>query len=178
MSSSPDTRQFWDARLASAAGRGGLAVGTLHRDACTICIQEQVLEQILDYSERDVTRERGGFLLGDASEESPPQVVIRHFLPALEVRAQGAKLTFTHETWAALNREAQLRFPDDRILGWQHTHPDLGVFLSAYDLFLHRHFFQEPWQLALVVDPVRHEFGFFEWRGNDIVDCGFICSPE
>jgi proteasome lid subunit RPN8/RPN11 len=104
-------------------------------------------------------------------------VEIRHFLPATETRSAVSSLTFTHDTWAALHREAETRFPDDLVLGWHHTHPGFGIFLSPHDLFIHRHFFREPWQVALVVDPRRCEFGFFQWRAGQVVDCGFVCVP-
>jgi proteasome lid subunit RPN8/RPN11 len=61
------------------------------------------------------------------------------------------------------------------VVGWHHTHPGFGVFLSGYDLFIHQHFFREPWQIALVIDPQRQELGFFQWRGDRVSDCGFVC---
>jgi hypothetical protein len=57
------------------------------------------------------------------------------------------------------------------LLGWYHTHPDLGVFLSATDLEkTHRVLFAEPFQLALVYDPVRGRAGYFFWEGPQIID--------
>ena len=85
------------------------------------------------------------------------------------------QLDFTSDTWANANRIVEREFPDDIIVGWHHTHPNFGIFLSAYDLFIHKHFFGSPWNVALVVDPVKEEFGFYQWRGDEIVDCGFIC---
>jgi hypothetical protein len=40
----------------------------------------------------------------------------------------------------------------------------MAVFLSEYDTWLHRHFFREPWQVALVVEPYRGHGGFFCWQ--------------
>lgn len=51
-----------------------------------------------------------------------------------------------------------------RILGWYHTHPGFGIFLSAMDMFIHENFFNESDQLALVYDPVKGEDGLFVWR--------------
>ena len=59
-------------------------------------------------------------------------------------------------------------YPDLDIVGWYHTHPDFGIFLSSHDLFIHRHFFAQPLQVAYVVDPIRQTRGFFQWRdGGD-----------
>jgi len=159
-------------------GRRHGVLGELHADALQLRVHERVLEEVLDYSERDLTRELGGFLLGGPEASPQPHVEVRAFMPAVDVRSHSASLTFTHATWAAMNREVAERFPDERIVGWHHTHPRLRVFLSGYDLFIHRHFFPEPWQVALVVDPVAQEFGFFQWRGRDVVDCGFICVRD
>ena len=67
----------------------------------------------------------------------------------------GASLTFTHETWADLHSQVEQKYPTEMIVCWHHTHPGFGVFLSGYDQFIHRNFFPEPWQIALVVDPRR-----------------------
>ena len=77
-----------------------------------------------------------------------------------------------------MTRDVDQQFPGEVILGWHHTHPNFGIFLSGYDLFIHQHFFSEYWQIALVVDPLRNEFGFFQWRGDQVVDCGFLCVGE
>jgi proteasome lid subunit RPN8/RPN11 len=48
-----------------------------------------------------------------------------------------------------------------RIVGWWHSHPDFGCFLSSVDLITQKHFFHRSFQVALVVDPIRNEFEFF-----------------
>lgn len=159
--------------------RRGRVFGTVYDNAPAIVIHAAVIDELVsDYSGRDLQRERGAFLLGARHESPRPAIEIRHYLPAAETRRSAASLTFTHDTWSALRREAEAKYPDDVVLGWHHTHPGFGVFLSPYDLFLHRHFFSEPWQVALVVDPKRCEFGFFQWREGEIVDCGFVCVEE
>jgi len=153
-------------------------VGTLYRGAAVVVICEAVLEAVLEFSEQDLTRERGGFLLGQTYGGEQPYVVVRHFHPALEAQGSLASLTFTHDTWATLTREIETNFSSESLLGWQHTHPGLGVFLSGYDLFIQKNFFAQPWQIALVVDPRRQEFGFFHWRKGEVRDCGFVCVED
>lgn len=150
-------------------------VGTIYDDTIPILIHEDVLEQIVEFSEQDLRRERGGFLIGDQHEAGRTYVEVKHFLPAEETQNRAATLKFTFETWSAARRDIEEQFPDDRIVGWHHTHPGFGIFLSPYDRFIHKHYFTQPWQVALVVDPRRGEFGFFQWRHNEVVDCGFVC---
>jgi proteasome lid subunit RPN8/RPN11 len=157
--------------------RRGQAIGTLHSDAHRIAVFESVLEAIIDYSETDLRRELGGFLLGGLSASDRRTIQVSDFLPAVDARSRATSLTFTHDTWATMTRSVRERFPDLSVVGWHHTHPGFGVFLSGYDLFIQRHFFSEPWQIALVVDPRRQELGFFQWRGDQVVDCGFVIAP-
>ena len=157
----------------------GRALGTIHPDAPAILVHSDLLDDLVaQYSSQDMRREIGAFLLGVRYDKPRPAVEIRHFLPAEDTRSAAASLTFTHDTWSALHRVAAEKYPDEVVLGWHHTHPGIGIFLSPNDLFIHRHFFKEPWHVALVVDPRRCEFGFFQWRQGQIVDCGFICLPE
>ncbi len=166
------------ARTAASGAALHRAIGTIHPDTIPIFLHEEVLEQILDYSERDLSRELGGFLVGRFHAKPPPRVEIRHFLPALDTRSRISSLTFTHDTWAAMTRKVDREFPEEQVVGWQHTHPGFGVFLSGHDMFIHRHFFDQPWQVAMVVDPRRGEMGFFQWQGDEVVDCGFVCVSE
>lgn len=153
-------------------------VGTLHPDAPVIVVRGDVIDGLIAYSNCDLRREQGAFLLGLHHTGSREVVAIRHFLPAAATRPASGSLTFTHDTWATLRREMEQRYPDEQLLGWHHTHPGLGIFLSPYDQFLHRQVFHEPWQVALVVDPRRREFGFFQWHRGALVDCGFVLASE
>jgi hypothetical protein len=85
------------------------------------------------------------------------------------IRGEGAEtrfaeVTFTHQTWAKINSEMDTRFSTLSIVGWYHTHPDFGIFLSDRDRFIQEHFFCGPGQVAHVIDPIRKIEGVFDWR--------------
>jgi hypothetical protein len=64
-------------------------------------------------------------------------------------------------------------------VGWYHTHPSFGIFLSHHDLFIHQHFFAQPLQVAYVVDPIQQTRGFFQWRGGNMAQVeGFYLTAE
>jgi proteasome lid subunit RPN8/RPN11 len=155
--------------------RHGKPIGVVYNDAPVVLVHGEVLDELVEYSSRDLRREQGAFLLGVHHTSPHEAVEIRHFLPATDTRNAAGSITFTHDTWSALHRQAGEKFPDDIVLGWHHTHPNFGIFLSPFDQFIQRNFFRESWQIALVVDPWKCEFGFFQWRQEKIVDCGFIC---
>lgn len=150
------------------------SVGTVYLSSAAIVLPQRVLDCIVEFSEQDLLRERGGFLLGGVYGSRPTFVVIKHFHPAAEAKSRAASLVFTHDTWAEMHRETELRYPGLSVVGWHHTHPDFGIFLSNYDKFIHQHFFPQTWQVAMVVDPRRKELGFFHWREGNIEPCGFV----
>jgi hypothetical protein len=56
----------------------------------------------------------------------------------------------------------------ERLVGWYHSHPGHGVFLSAYDEFIHTQFFPEEGQIAMVIDPQTGDEGVFVTRNKKI----------
>ena len=48
-----------------------------------------------------------------------------------------------------------------RIVGWWHSHPGFGCFLSTTDLKTQEYFFPESYQVALVVDPHEDKLEFY-----------------
>jgi proteasome lid subunit RPN8/RPN11 len=51
---------------------------------------------------------------------------------------------------------------DGRIVGWYHSHPGYGIFMSETDLATHGKLLQfSPFVVALVVDPEINEFGIW-----------------
>jgi proteasome lid subunit RPN8/RPN11 len=48
-----------------------------------------------------------------------------------------------------------------RVVGWWHSHPGFGCFLSNTDLITQQYFFPESYQVALVIDPKKNEYKFF-----------------
>jgi len=77
-------------------------------------------------------------------------------------------------------RLAQRR--DSLVLGWYHSHPGLGLFLSGYDRRLHAQIFgHEPWSVALVIDAIADTRAFFWRRGGEVIQCaetaGSVDSP-
>jgi hypothetical protein len=78
--------------------------------------------------------------------------VIDDYLPALRARGTPTRLEIPPEDFFSI--QSLIGCNRFNILGWAHSHPGLGVFLSSYDNFLWASFFGEPHQLAIVVDPV------------------------
>ncbi len=119
-------------------------------------------EQMLRDASRDVSREHGGILLGEAYEDPGGRyyVVIQSAVAADESKGSSTHLRFRPESWKPiwdkLHSDRSLK-----IVGWYHTHPRLGVFLSGTDLRTQLLYFSSPWNIAIVIDPVSAEVGCF-----------------
>ena len=146
-----------------------IAVGEIEIDDVKIYIKQDVYEKIEKFSKEDTTRECGGILIGDYAEvNNKKNVIISAFIEAKYTDASASTLTFTHETWNYIHSEHEKLYSEKKILGWQHTHPNYGIFLSNYDIFIQENFFNLPWQIAYVVDPIAGTRGFFQWKNNKI----------
>jgi len=122
---------------------------------------------MLEHAKTDTTVEICGVLVGNwHSDENGPFLAITDYIRCDNASSKFAEVTFTHESWAQINKEMDSRFADARIVGWYHSHPDFGIFLSYRDCFIHEHFFAGPGQVAYVIDPVRDHEGVFVWRNG------------
>ena len=109
--------------------------------------------------------EVGGVLIGKMSEVGARVIGAIPF----EITGQVAELTVTHEAWNQVYRRLDLENPGMEIVGWYHSHPGHGIFLSQRDVFIHREHFSLPGHIAYVIDPQSGEDGFFGWDGDRLV---------
>ena len=106
-----------------------------------------------------------GVLVGDWGQDADgPFARISEIIRCDTATKKFAEVTFTHDSWTLINREMDTKFANLRIVGWYHSHPDFGIFLSDRDVFIQQNFFSGPGQIAFVVDPVRDAEGIFEWH--------------
>jgi proteasome lid subunit RPN8/RPN11 len=127
-------------------------------------------DRIIRHAFTDTSVELCGVLVGRVLRDRfGPFALVEGIIEGEHAENRGAQVTFTHETWAHIFHELDSRSPDRQILGWYHTHPRFGVFLSPMDVFIQEHFFNLPWQVAFVVDPVSRQEGLFEWRDGHAV---------
>lgn len=134
-----------------------------------INITENLKNEIRQFATSDLTRELGGVLIGTFNEENNNYILnVENFIIAKHTDAHLSSVTFTAETWAQINSEIDEKYPNYKILGWYHTHPGFGIFLSNWDIFIQENFFNIPWQIAYVIDPCHKTDGFFIWKDNNI----------
>ncbi len=145
-----------------------VACGMPKEDDLPVFVDLDTMRDMEAHALSNTKVELGGVLLGDQCEDRDgrPFVMVTDSLRAEHYEASKGSFKFTHDTWSEITRQRD-EFPDDfRMVGWYHTHPDWGVFLSGMDTFICNNFFNRPLDVALVVDPCRGDRGWFQWSGD------------
>lgn len=129
-----------------------------------VIMRQDALLQIDAHGRSDVAVELGGLLLGNVYQhENRLFVEINAAIEAKSEQNGPVHFTFTADAWAAAHQERETNYPDLKIVGWFHTHPNLGVFYSSDDVVVHSTAFSLPWHVGLVLDPVRDTVALFGW---------------
>ena len=149
-----------------------LPIGERVEEDKNIYISQPVYKEIHKFTQNKTTNESGGMLIGNVIEEfGKTNIIVNGFIEAKFCEATPTTLKFTHETWEYVHKEMDKKFSGQKILGWIHTHPDFGIFLSEYDKFIQENFFKEDYQIAYVVDPIQDIEGFYFWINGKIERC-------
>ncbi len=158
-SNSPDVRLLSEEKLSEVAFPSGRAT------EFRIHFHPAAHGRAVAHAKESTSVEICGVLVGDWERDvDGPFVRISDIIRCDNATQKFAEVTFTHDSWTQINREMDTRFANLRIVGWYHSHPDFGIFLSDRDVFIQQNFFGGPGQIAFVVDPVRDAEGVFEWR--------------
>ncbi len=138
-----------------------------------VFVTQRAYVRICAHAGSNLEKEVGGWLVGKWRQDQRTGenfIVVETALPARHTQQGSAFLTFTQDSQVALHEMLQDDYPDKELVGWFHTHPRMGVFLSEMDVWLHRNFFPEPWQVALVIEPYSTTGGFFIRQSNGRLD--------
>jgi len=133
-------------------------------------VPKEIIDQTTAFTQPRGRLEMGGLLIGHVDHEGN-NVVVCGFFPRQDEASSGycefsgsfnaiasAACDFANE------RAGGPHTPPLRIIGWIHTHPDIGIFLSGIDVntfgILRRASFEQR-SVAVVVDPLREQHGVY-----------------
>jgi proteasome lid subunit RPN8/RPN11 len=134
-----------------------------------ILVSQEVMQRVNRLVGVTLEREIGGFLLGNryrCPNSQREYVIIDQYSAAQFTESTGVSLAFTKEAWAQMDDELSGKFRGKKLVGWYHSHPNMGIFLSRWDVELHDGRFPADWMSALVIEPGKHDAGFFARRGG------------
>ncbi len=164
---------------------GAELIGRIKDDDVRVYISRNELARLYLEGRRSEKVERGGVLVGEMYQEDGGRYVVDVSGSVIheDETASAVAFRYTARSWRDGNEEMRRRFPGKRIVGWYHTHlvevvvplaANLvgltAMFFSDDDIFLHRHFFADPWYIALVLDPWGN-CRFFQWKKGEVVAC-------
>ncbi|HEY2912096.1 MAG TPA: Mov34/MPN/PAD-1 family protein [Candidatus Angelobacter sp.] len=130
-----------------------------------VVMEAEVARKIRQHARTSMKAEVCGVLIGNTDHE---RMTVEACIAGINAAQGGAHVTFTQDTWEHIYKIKDKEYPDDKIVGWYHSHPGFGVFLSEHDLFIQQNFFSNPQQVAWVYDPHTDEEGCFGWIGGNI----------
>lgn len=162
-----------------------LSMNTLWEDSSidTVFINERCLRQINEFvfTKADIHRlpngempEIGGFIIGKFLKENEYYNITLDRFIDIESEDNGVyQISFGAKAWSKL--ESEMENYDTEIyelIGWFHTHPGHGLFLSLPDQNIHNNFFRYPFQIAMEIDNVKknsdntYDLGIFSIKTN------------
>ena len=133
-------------------------------NSAKVFVNPQAIRQLQQHLAEDTTTETGGIIVGQAywcPDLKINYTIIVGAITAPYTIRNTANFKFTPKCWESILATQKQNYPNTTVVGWYHSHPNFGVFLSATDLKTQRTCFKHDWQIAVVYDPIRHEIGFF-----------------
>lgn len=159
-------------------------------------IPRAVITEVTDLTEAAGAAETAGVLVGHLGVDRETRelfLTVTAQIPAKHAQQELTSVTFTEETWAAVDAALALRGQNELPLGWWHSHPARqwckdcpienrmvcarsGEFFSVDDLALHRAVFPRAYSIALVVSDSYRDgltYPMFGWNHGLIENRGF-----
>lgn len=143
-------------------------------DSLLVFVEQSCMKKMQAHAHEEIQREQVGILCGQAFIHGNE----RHYVTitsAIPVAAQSgaAYFRFHERSWDPVWRNIERSC---NVIGWYHTHPGMGAFLSRTDLRTQQLYFQSPWQVAVVIDPVVHETRCFSGAGGvNVPENNWLC---
>lgn len=123
-----------------------------------VFLEHNCMASMKRHAEQDILREQAGILCGQAYQSDEQNYVVIESAIAIDTLGDAGHFRFHQDSWQHLWANLS---DNHNIVGWYHTHPGMGIFLSATDLRTQELYFSSPWQIAMVVDPISREIGTF-----------------
>ncbi len=124
-----------------------------------------ITNRVVDRISRDLNRpfERIGLLMGTLQDLS---LWVNDTIPG-GTEISEVSCAFPPQRLAQVAADIVEGRIDGRIVGWYHSHPGHGLFLSQTDVETHMQFCQfSPYTVSLVADPKSEEFGIWVFENG------------
>ncbi len=129
-----------------------------------VYIVQSVYAEIWDHINQSPGIESGGVLIGHpfkTSEGKTTFVIITAAIPQHSDNRSVGHFTVGPDEIALARAEMEHKYPGLIAVGWYHSHPGHGIFLSGQDMTIVRSIYNSSWHIAMVIDPQRRIEGVF-----------------
>jgi 26S proteasome regulatory subunit N11 len=133
-----------------------------------VYIKKNVLESIKEHCRQGGKLEVFGYLVGEVFEWTKKTYVIVEDELFIKESGDSQKYTiaqlegYSGHFQKLLNELREKKKKNLLTVGWWHSHPNYGCFLSTTDVTTTHYFFSEKYHVALVCEPIRNDFAFFK----------------
>ncbi|EPT03686.1 hypothetical protein FOMPIDRAFT_1115224 [Fomitopsis schrenkii] len=155
--------------LAQAGGRGQ-GEASVPDNGETIHISSLALLKMLKHGRAGVPMEVMGLMLGDFVDEYTVQVIDVFAMPqsGTSVSVESVDHVFQTKMVEMLKQTGR----SEMVVGWYHSHPGFGCWLSSVDINTQQSFEQlDPRSVAVVVDPIQSV------KGKVVIDAFRLINP-
>jgi 26S proteasome regulatory subunit N11 len=132
-----------------------------------VYVDFKVLLKAYKHFVKELPKEAMGFLLGNRYKyREKVWVEITDYVP-LDAEASEVRVVPLEGSLVKVGKLLQEK--KLLIVGWAHSHPGYGCFLSNVDLETQRKYFPLSHQVAMVIDPYTGEYDVFVLKGDSYV---------
>ena len=124
-------------------------------DGLRIYMEDYVHTYLYQYARSSATGEKLAVLMGKTIViDGQKTVFISGVVQAKFTEKLKGMETITSQSWKYISEEIEKYFVDLTIVGWMHSRPSFGAFVTSRDEAYHKKVFNGDSQLFFVVDPV------------------------
>lgn len=124
-------------------------------DGLRIYMEDYVHTYLYQYARSSVNGEKLAVLMGKTKVvDGQKTVFISGVVQARFTEKIKGVETITTQSWKYISEEMEKYFPDLKVVGWMHSRPSFGAFVTSRDEAYHKKVFNNDSSVFFVVDPL------------------------
>jgi proteasome lid subunit RPN8/RPN11 len=144
-------------------------------NVCTVYIDKTALDKMINHCKENAKSglEVMGFLVGEVFRWEDFLYSIIKDVITTDLQSTEISVRFDSEGFELLFEKLDSLDYDYIILGWYHSHPNLGCFMSQKDVDTQKRMFNMPFHSAIVLDPIKEELKIYKLEEDDYKEVPF-----
>lgn len=150
-----------------------------YNDICSVYIKKTALDKMIRHCQDRTKSQREvmGFLVGEVFKWEGILYSMIKDVVTTDLRSTEISVRFDSQGYELLFEKLDSLDYDYIIVGWYHSHPNLGCFLSQTDLDTQKRIFNMPFHSAIVLDPIQEDLKVYKLELEDHKEVPFaVCS--